>query len=107
MLATPRPWNQAGWGSGGPGPGENRRTRLRAAASTYPTCHRLLQRAWGGHLRGRRHLEQVRQGPADRPTRASPRVGPGPRSLPPPHHLLIRGVAAAFREAQRHLWEQG
>lgn len=40
----------SGWGSGGTGPGEDRRTQLRAAPSTYPTCHRLLQRAWGGHL---------------------------------------------------------
>lgn len=77
-----------------------------AAASTYPTCHRLLQRAWGGHLRGRRHLEQAGHRPGRRPRpNLPPRAGPGPGSHP--SDLQVRGVAAAVREAQRHLWGQG
>lgn len=34
-----------------------------------------------------------------------PQVGPGPGSHP--SDLQVRGVAAAVREAQRHLWGQG
>lgn len=79
---------------------------MNAAASTYPTCHRLLQRAWGGHLRGRRHLEQAGHRPGRRSRPNLPhRAGPGPGSHPP--DLQVRGVAAAVREAQRHLWGQG
>lgn len=93
------------WGSGGIGPRQNRRARLLAAASTYPTCHRLLQRAWGGHLRGWRHLEQAGHRSGDRPALAS--LQGGARSPLPPPDLLVRRVAAAFSEAQRHLWGQG
>lgn len=61
---------------------------------------------------GQQHLEQAGRGPADRPARTSPPPpGEGPErcSLLPPQspNLLVRGVAAAFREAQRHLWGQG
>lgn len=63
-------------------------TRLWAAASTYPTCHRLLQRAWGGHLRGQQHLERTGsvRGP---PRPAAPKgrgQAPAPSPPPPPTH---------------------
>lgn len=78
----------SGWGSSGTGPGEDCRTQLRAVPSTYPTCHRLLQRAWGGHLWD--------GGTWSRWGKARPTVPPGPprgripgspypRSLPPPN----------------------
>lgn len=67
-------------------PGEDRSTQLRAAPSTYPTCHRLLQRAWGGHLwdggtwsRWGKARPTV---PPEPPRRRTPGP-PYPRSFPP------------------------
>lgn len=92
---TPRPCSRArgqwgkgaeGAGSGGLGSRENRWTRLQlcAAASTYPTCHRLLQRAWGGHLRGQGGTWSKRgTGPAHCPALASAQGG-ARLPLPPP-----------------------
>lgn len=77
-------------------PQENRRLRLRAAASTYPTCHRLLQRAWGGHLRGRRHLEQAghRSGRLPRPSLPT---GRGQASAPSPRLTGPKGRSCLLR----------
>lgn len=71
--------------------------RLGTSASTYPTCHRLLQRAWGGHLRGQRHLEQVGYLLAHSTAPAFPSAWaglglspPSPSPLPAPASLLPR-----------------
>lgn len=97
---TPRPFSRArgqwgkgaeGAGSGGLGSRENRWTRLQlcAAASTYPTCHRLLQRAWGGHLRGQGGTWSKRgTGPATAPPSPPRRAVPG--SLSPRPRLTGR-----------------
>lgn len=77
---------------------------IRSMASRMsPTCHRLLQRAWGGHLRGQRHLKQVRYLLAHSTAPAFPstvQVLPLPLA---PSYLLIRGVTVAVRGTQRHL----
>jgi hypothetical protein len=86
-------------GRPGPGlpPGEPSDHRLRAWAFTYPTCHRLLQRACGGHLRGRWHLERAWHRPGrshHRPILPAARAGPGqarPRLPPPPRLTGLRG----------------
>ena len=111
----------SGWGSSGTGPGEDRSTQLHAAPSTYPTCHRLLQRAWGRHLwdgstwsRWGKARPTV---PLD-PPRGRTSGPPYPHSFPPPNpsrrlpappppDSLVRGVAAAFHETQRHLRGHG
>lgn len=93
--------------------GEPSDQRLDTWASTYPTCHRLLQRAWGGHLRGQRHLEQVgasslhRSSLSQRTGRALPLQAlsrPPTPTLAVPSYLLVRGVTVAVRRTQRHLW---
>lgn len=67
-------------------PGVNPRTWVCAATSTYPTCHRLLQRAWGGHLRD--SSTWSRRGgarPTARPEPPHPRPGRGRNAAPSFH----------------------
>lgn len=75
-------------------------------ASTYPTCHRLLQRAGGGHLRDG-HLRSARRPASPTGARPLPRAAPaltGPRgrSCRPrsPASPAGTGVSWARRGAQ-------